>query len=111
MCIRDSLRVLQEKEVCRLGDDKIIPVDIRIISATNRNLQEMVENKQFREDLLYRLNVLELTLPPLRERKEDIPALVCSYLELHGHTITFSKEAMDMLCAADYPATSVISLI
>ena len=97
------LRVLQEKEVCRLGDDKIIPVDIRIISATNRNLQEMVENKQFREDLLYRLNVLELTLPPLRERKEDIPALVCSYLELHGHTITFSKEAMDMLCAADYP--------
>ena len=97
------LRVLQEKEVCRLGDDKIIPVDIRIISATNRNLQEMVEKKQFREDLLYRLNVLELTLPPLRERKEDIPALVCSYLELHGHTITFSKEAMDMLCAADYP--------
>ncbi|MCI7263353.1 MAG: sigma 54-interacting transcriptional regulator [Clostridiaceae bacterium] len=97
------LRVLQEKEVCRLGDDKIIPVDIRIISATNRNLQEMVEKKQFREDLLYRLNVLELTLPPLRERKEDIPALVCSYLELHGYTITFSKEAMDMLCAADYP--------
>lgn len=97
------LRVLQEKEVCRLGDDKIIPVDIRIISATNRNLQEMVEKKQFREDLLYRLNVLELTLPPLRNRKEDIPALVCSYLELHGHSITFSREAMDMLCAADYP--------
>lgn len=97
------LRVLQEKEVCRLGDDKIIPVDIRIISATNRNLQEMVENKQFREDLLYRLNVLELTLPPLRSRKEDIPALICSYLELHGHSITFSREAMDLLCAADYP--------
>lgn len=97
------LRVLQEKEVCRLGDNKIIPVDIRIISATNRNLQEMVEKKQFREDLLYRLNVLELMLPPLRNRKEDIPALVCSYLELHGHSITFSKEAMDLLCAADYP--------
>lgn|GEM_PF-3428260 len=52
---------------------------------------------------MYRLNVLELTLPPLRDRKEDIPALVCSYLELHGHSITFSKEAMDLLCAADYP--------
>ena len=68
------LRVLQEKEVCRLGDDRVIPVDIRIISATNKDLSELVREKAFREDLLYRLNVLELKLPPLRNRRGDIPS-------------------------------------
>jgi PAS domain S-box-containing protein len=70
------LRVIQEKEVMRLGGDRIIPVDTRIIAATNRNLLEAVENKEFRSDLYYRLNVLKLQIPSLRARREDIPLLV-----------------------------------
>lgn len=70
------LRVLQLKEVMRVGGDKVIPVDVRILSATNRNLREEVENKNFREDLYYRLNVLSIRIPPLRERPEDIPSLI-----------------------------------
>ena len=70
------LRVLQQKEVMRIGDDKLIPVDVRIITATNKNLQEKVKEEQFREDLYYRLNILRLNLPPLRDRLEDIPLLV-----------------------------------
>lgn len=66
------LRVLQEKEVRRLGSDTVTPVDIRIIAATNRNLLEEIQEKKFRADLYYRLNVLNLYLPPLRERQEDI---------------------------------------
>ena len=70
------LRVLQENEIMRLGGTKPIPVDLRIIAATNCNLSDLVENKSFREDLYYRLNVIPIHLPPLRERKEDIPDLV-----------------------------------
>jgi two-component system, NtrC family, response regulator PilR len=70
------LRVLQENEITRLGSTKSIPVDLRIIAATNSNLTELVEKKLFREDLFYRLNVIPIHLPPLRERKEDIPDLV-----------------------------------
>ncbi len=70
------LRVLQEKVVRRIGDDRVIPLDVRIISATNKNLLEEVNNGKFREDLYYRLNVLSLHLPPLRERTEDIPYLI-----------------------------------
>lgn len=70
------LRVLQEKEVIRIGDDKITPVDIRVIAATNRNLYEQVEKGEFRKDLYYRLNVLELEIPPLRDRMNDIIQLV-----------------------------------
>ncbi|MBC8286151.1 MAG: sigma-54-dependent Fis family transcriptional regulator [Nitrospinae bacterium] len=70
------LRVLQEKEIMRLGGTQSIPVDLRIIAATNSNLADLVENKSFREDLFYRLNVIPIHLPPLRERKEDIPDLV-----------------------------------
>ena len=97
------LRVLQEREVCRLGDDKIIPVDIRIISATNKNLEELVQQKLFREDLLYRLNVLELRLPPLRERIEDIPLLIQSYSKKQHHPVTFLPQAIQLLETQPYP--------
>ncbi len=75
------LRVLQEKRFYRLGGNTSIPVDLRIITATNRNLEEMVENGTFREDLYYRLNVISLTIPPLRERQEDIPELLSLFLK------------------------------
>ncbi|GKV65910.1 MULTISPECIES: sigma 54-interacting transcriptional regulator [unclassified Sporosarcina] len=74
------LRVLQEKEINRIGDDKVIPTNVRIISATNKNLFDMVKQGEFREDLYYRLDVLRLSLPPLRERVEDIPLLVKSFV-------------------------------
>ena len=66
------LRVLQEREIMRIGDDKILPIDIRLICATNKNLKQQVQKGEFRQDLYYRINVLRLTLPPLRNRKEDI---------------------------------------
>lgn len=78
------LSVLEEKEFTRLGDTSPIKVDMRIIAATNRNLEEAVENKTFREDLYYRLSVIKLNLPPLRERKEDIKLLVSHFLEKHA---------------------------
>lgn len=74
------LRVLQEKEVVRLGDDRLIPVDVRVIAATNRDLSKEVEEGRFREDLFYRLCVLRLNIPPLRDRKEDIYELVSYFL-------------------------------
>lgn len=74
------LRVLQEKEFYRVGGNKAIPVEARIIAATNKNLKEMVERKTFREDLYYRLNVLSLSIPPLRERREDVFALIELFL-------------------------------
>ncbi len=75
------LRVLQEKEITRIGDNRIIPIDIRIIAACNKDLYKEVKNNNFREDLYYRICVLELKIPPLRERKEDIPALFSHYLQ------------------------------
>ncbi|TCS80591.1 sigma-54 interaction domain-containing protein [Tepidibacillus fermentans] len=75
------LRVLQEKRFYRLGGNTPIPVDVRIITATNRNLEEMIEQGKFREDLYYRLNVISLQIPPLRERREDIPELLSLFLE------------------------------
>lgn len=70
------LRVLQEKQIMRVGGDRIIPIDVRIIAATHRNLQKAVSDGKFRLDLFYRLNVLRLMIPPLRERPDDIPLLV-----------------------------------
>ncbi|BBB33014.1 Fis family transcriptional regulator [Thermotomaculum hydrothermale] len=75
------LRVLQEKEITPLGSNKNIKVNVRVVSATSRNLEEMVKNGDFREDLYYRLNVIPINLPPLRERKEDIPELAEFFLK------------------------------
>lgn len=78
------LRVLQEKTISRVGSTENIPVDIRIICATKVNLKERVDKKLFREDLFYRLNIIPIVLPPLRERKEDIPELVLHFFKKHG---------------------------
>ncbi len=84
------LRVLQEHEIMRLGGTQSIPVDLRIIAATNSNLSDLVEQKSFREDLYYRLNVIPIHLPPLRERREDIPDLVEFFIKKYNarHTKT-----------------------
>jgi transcriptional regulator with GAF, ATPase, and Fis domain len=78
------LRALQEKRITRVGGETPIEMDVRILAATNRSLKELVEKGRFREDLYYRLNVLDIDIPPLRERKEDIPALVAHFLNKYG---------------------------
>ncbi len=100
------LRVLQEKEIDRIGGAEPIKVDVRIIAATNRDLLAMVEEGIFREDLYYRLNVIPVQIPPLRERKEDIPMLADYFLRLYANEIgrgriTLQKVAMDKLI--EYP--------
>lgn len=99
------LRVIQEKEISRIGDDRVIKVDVRIIVASNKRLIDAVESGSFREDLYYRLSVLELEIPPLRHRKEDIPLLAEHFLkELSGSdSIEFEKEALNLLCAQNWP--------
>ena len=97
------LRVLQEKEITRIGDTKSIPVDVRIISATNRNLVKMVEQREFREDLYYRLDVLHLKLPPLRARQEDIKELTLSFLNQSKKTFKISTAALDLLATYHFP--------
>jgi propionate catabolism operon transcriptional regulator len=96
------LRVLQEKEVMRVGGRKIIPVDVRIIAATNRNLWNEVKAGNFREDLYYRLSVLELNIPPLRERKEDIPLLAKSILRKNMPMVDSILIENIQLLAKDY---------
>ncbi|MEE9515257.1 MAG: sigma-54 dependent transcriptional regulator [Candidatus Brocadiales bacterium] len=102
------LRVLQEREFERVGGTKTVQVDVRIIAATNKDLQKAVEQKQFREDLYFRLNVVPVYLPPLRERKEDIPLLVEHFLEGVGervkkHISGVTPDALDMLVAYNWP--------
>jgi transcriptional regulator with PAS, ATPase and Fis domain len=79
------LRALQEREIVRLGGEKPLKVDFRIIAATKRNLQEMMADTEFREDLFYRLNVVPIEVPPLRKRQEDIPLLTAHFITLHSH--------------------------
>ncbi|MBW2064987.1 MAG: sigma-54-dependent Fis family transcriptional regulator [Deltaproteobacteria bacterium] len=102
------LRFLQEREFQRLGGNQTIHTDVRIISATNRDLEERVREGLFRDDLYYRLNVVSIEIPPLRERKEDIPLLMDHFLkkfanELGDHPPGLSMEARDMLLKYDYP--------
>lgn len=94
------LRVLQEKQVMRIGADKIFEIDVRVISATNRNLIQMVREKKFRADLYYRLNVLPINIPPLRERKEDIILLLKYFL---GREIKIDKKARKVLEEYNWP--------
>ena len=102
------LRFIETKEVCPLGGRRSIPVNVRIIAATNRDLERQVAKGEFRQDLFYRLNVARVYLPPLRQRKDDIPALiehyVQTYTERSGHGIEgFSDEAMDSLSGYEWP--------
>ncbi len=94
------LRVLQEKKITRIGDTRIIPVDIRIITASNKNLLHEVEMKKFREDLFYRINVLELKIPSLRERKADIPELFTHFLKGNQH---LTEKARDVITSYRWP--------
>ena len=97
------LRVIQERQVVRLGDDKVRNVDVRIIAATNRNLNMLVNEGRFRSDLFYRICVLVLIIPALRDRKEDIPDLADAFLRRFGRDITITDAAMDILKAYSWP--------
>ncbi|MDR2174115.1 MAG: sigma 54-interacting transcriptional regulator [Burkholderiales bacterium] len=103
------LRTLQEREVRPVGSTKTTPVDVRVISATHRDLESLLASNQFREDLYYRLNVVSLHLPPLSERREDIPLLAAHFLEKlaerYGKVVvpSMAPEAMDLLTAAPWP--------
>ena len=102
------LRALQEREFERLGSTKTIRVDVRLIAATHRDLPAMIRNNQFREDLFYRLNVCPIEIPPLRERREDIPLLVHYFVLRHSRQMqkrvkSVPKHAMEALVNADWP--------
>lgn len=97
------LRVLQEKEIVRVGGQEVIPVDIRIISASNKNIPGLVREHTFRMDLFYRLNVLSLKIPALRERGDDILLLLHHFLQGYGLRYELSKEAADVLLEYDWP--------
>lgn len=102
------LRVLQEREIEKLGGRRRIPVDVRILAATHRNLEAMVEAGEFRQDLYYRLKVVEITLPPLRERREDLPRLIRYFLDRYGkreglENPRLSHEAMQKILRYAFP--------
>ncbi|MCL2132072.1 MAG: sigma 54-interacting transcriptional regulator, partial [Lentimicrobiaceae bacterium] len=96
------LRALQENKITRVGGEKEIPVDVRVIAATNKNLSQEIENRRFREDLFHRLGVIIIHVPPLRERVEDIPLLAKHFMEQVAESenmqpLGFTEEALDEL--------------
>ena len=104
----DLLRVLQEKEITRVGGTQAIKVDFRVVAATNKELESLVREGKFRPDLYYRLNVFEITVPPLRERKEDIPLLADYFLKKYSSVMNkrftgLSRAALDLLLNYDWP--------
>jgi PAS domain S-box-containing protein len=102
------LQVLENQQMRRLGQSKSIRVDVRIIAASNKDLEDAIKKRRFREDLFYRLNIFPIHIPPLRERKEDIPLMIQHFLDfycplMNKKIINSSAEAMDILCTYDYP--------
>jgi DNA-binding NtrC family response regulator len=102
------LRVLQEHQVRRVGGQKWTKVDVRVIAATNKNLEDLMRQRRYREDLFYRLNVVSIHVPPLRERRQDIPALARHFLDCYGRSngkagASISEEAMALLQSHDWP--------
>ncbi len=102
------LRIIQEKEFERLGSTKVIKADVRFVAASNKDLEKLISRGEFREDLFYRLNVFPIKLPPLRERRGDIPLLLNHFLELYAKNIgkspkKFSNEAVKVLTEYDWP--------
>ncbi len=102
------LRFLEEKSFKRVGGVRDIRVDVRVLASTNKNIEEAVKRGEFREDLYYRLKVIPVTMPPLRERKEDIPLLIKYFIDLYAKELrkkspTFSKEALEFLASYSWP--------
>ncbi len=98
------LRALEEKKITRVGGEKEIPLEVRVVLATNRNLKRLIEENLFRSDLYYRIKVFEIIIPPLRERREDIPALVDFFLHRYSSpSVRFSAAALDTLIKYPYP--------
>jgi len=102
------LRVIQEQKIERVGSEKTIETDVRIIAATNQDLEKACEEGKFRKDLFFRLNVIPIHVPPLRERSEDIPMLLCYFLkqlrkDQHGNEMTLESSALEVLTSHDWP--------
>jgi two-component system response regulator HydG len=101
------LRAIQEKEIRPVGSTRRVPIDVRILAATNRDLEQAVAQGTFRRDLFFRLNVLSLRIPPLRERRQDIPLLAMHFLEHLGHVSgqekALSDDALKAMLAYDWP--------
>jgi DNA-binding NtrC family response regulator len=101
------LRVIQEHEIRRVGSNETVKVDIRLVAATNRDLREMVRTNRFREDLFHRLNVFTIALPPLRERRQDIPLLASYFLKMftdkHGKTVRLASDAVEAMKRYSWP--------
>lgn len=102
------LRVLQEKQIMRIGDSKVIPIDVRVIAASNQDIYKMTMSKKFREDLYYRLNILNIIINPIRDRKEDIPYLIDFFIKeycmrLGKETIKLEVDVKDCLASYNWP--------